>query len=97
MKVKLYNFLNSLLSRKFLLTAIGAGALYSIHQYSEMVMLLLGYLGVEGGADLVTRYKGRTLTASDVQNAVSQNVDDAPDTSKVVTGNTPLFNEEPKE
>ena len=100
MKAKLYNFVNSLLSRKFLLTVIGASALWSIHQYGEMVVLLLGYLGVEGGADLVTRYKGRTLTASDVQNAMSQNIDDAPDTSRVVTGkpeSAPLFNEEPEE
>lgn len=92
-------FLKSCLSRKFVITFAGVIALWSIHQYSEMVVLILGYVGVEGGADIVSRYKNRTLTASDVQNVVSQNIDDAPDTSKVVTGKdvgTPLFDELPK-
>lgn len=94
------DFLNSLLSRKFLLTVSGAVALWSIQQYGEMVVLILGYLGVEGGADLVDRYKGRTLTASDIEKVTSQNNEYEVDTSKVVTGKpkpTPLFNEEEKE
>lgn len=92
-------FQRSLLSRKFLLTVSGAIALWSIGQYGEMVVLLLGYLGVEGGADIVNRYKGRVLTASDIEKVTSQNVDYEVDTSKVVAGNakpTPLFNEEEK-
>lgn len=100
MKAKILVFLESLLSRKFLLTLAGAGALWSIQQYSEMVLLILGYLGVEGGADIVNRYKERSLTASDIEKVMSQNNDYEVDTSKVVTGNaksTPLFNEEEKE
>lgn len=86
-------------SRKFVLTALGALALYSVGQYGEMVVLILGFVGVEGGADLVSKYKSRTLTAVDIEKAVSQN-DDSPDTSRVVTGKptpTPMFNEEPKD
>jgi hypothetical protein len=93
-------FLKSLLSRKFLLTLSGVIALYSIHQYDQMCILILGYLGVEGGADIVGRYKERSLTATDVQNAVSQNVVYELDTSQVLPGNAkpaPLFNESEKE
>jgi hypothetical protein len=100
MKAKLLVFLNSLLSRKFLLTLAGAVSLYQIKQYSQMCVLILGYLGVEGGADIVNRYKTRTLTAADVENAVSHNIDDTPDTSKIVSGKlsaTPLFDEETEE
>lgn len=89
-------FLQSLLSRKFLLTVSGAVALWSMKQYDQVVVLLLGYVGVEGGADLVSRYKGGTLTASDIENVTSQN--DEVDVSSVTTGKpTPLFNEEEKE
>lgn len=93
-------FLQSLLSRKLLLTLAGALALWSAGQYDQVVILILGYVGVEGGADLVSRYKERSLTATDVQNAVSQNNVYEVDTSKVVTGNAkdaPLFNEQEKE
>ncbi len=86
--------------RKFLLTAVGAFALYSAGQYGEMVVLVLGFVGVEGGADLVKKYQTRTLTASDIGTAVSQNAEYEVDTSKVVTGKpkpTPLFNETEKE
>ena len=87
-------FITSFLSRKFMLTVIGAAALWSIGQYSEMVILLLGYIGVEGGADLVERYKGGTLTHTDIENTMSQNVEtDVVDRNVVITGNTPLFDE----
>ena len=60
-----------LTSRKFLVTAAGALALYSSKQYTEFVVLILGYLGVEGGADLVQRYRTGGLTALDIQEAVN--------------------------
>lgn len=103
MKARIEELLVRFTSRKFLLTAIGAFALYSQRQYGEMVVLLLGFVGVEGGADLVAKYKGRTLTARDIENTVSQNIvniDDDPDTSRIVSGKpspTPLFDEEPEE
>ncbi len=95
-------FLCRYTSRKFLFTLIGAVALYSAGAYAEMVILLIGYIGVQGGADIVSKYQGGTLTASDIETAVSHNTDDTPDTSKIVTGGTtltatPLFDESPKE
>lgn len=97
MQAKIAVFIESLMSRKFILTVVGAFALYTSKQYTELVVLILGYLGVEGGADLVSRYKTRNLTARDIENAVSQNIDEGVDTSKIVSGkDTPLFNEEDK-
>jgi len=88
-------FIYSFLSRKFMLTVIGAAALWSIGQYGEMVVLLLGYIGVEGGADLVERYKSGTLTHSDIESTMSQNTEtDEVDKNVIVTGATPLFDEE---
>lgn len=91
-------FIRSFLSRKFLLTLGGAIALWQQRQFSEFVILLLGYVGVQGASDIVGKYKNGTLSASDVETVVSHNIETEVDTSKVVTGNsTPLFNEEIKE
>jgi len=73
-------------SRKLLITVGGAVALFSVGAYDQVVILLLGYVGIEGGADIVSKYKGGTLKASDIQ-ALSDNADDYEvDTSKVETG-----------
>jgi hypothetical protein len=91
------DFIKSTLSRKFLLTLAGVVVFYYNKQYDQMTILILGYVGIVGGADIVTRYKNGSLTASDVETVLSQN-DDAPDTSKVVTGkDVPLFDEKEKE
>ena len=87
--------MKAVLSRKFILTLCGAIALFANKQYDQFVMLVLGYVGVEGAADVISRYKSGTLTALDIENAVSQN-DDEPDRNVVITGNTPLFDEEEK-
>lgn len=97
MKARIEQFLLSLLSRKFLITIVGAYFLYQLKRYDEMVLLVLGFLGVEGGADIVSRYKSRSLVASDVLNSMSQNDETGVDTNKVITGKTPLFNEEEQE
>lgn len=90
-------FIKRYTSRKLILTVAGALALYSAGAYSEVVILLLGYIGIQGGSDIVSKYNSKTLTASDIQ-AVTDDYD--VDTSKIVSGKpqpTPLFNEEEKE
>lgn len=48
-------FLTSLLSRKFLL-ALGTTLVFVANgQYTEAVAVVLGYLGVEGAADAISR------------------------------------------
>jgi len=50
-------FLLSLLSRKFLL-AVGTSLVFIANgAYTEAVAVILGFLGVEGAADAVTRHK----------------------------------------
>lgn len=48
-------FLQTLLSRKFLLAVAGLITLVANKQYPEAVTVVLGYLGVEGAADVVER------------------------------------------
>ena len=55
-------FLKSLLSRKFLLALAGLLTLVANKQYPEAVTVLLGYLGVEGAADVATRVTGNSPT-----------------------------------
>jgi hypothetical protein len=90
-------FINRYTSRKLILTVAGAVALYSAGAYDQVVILLIGYIGVQGGSEIVSKYKSKTLTASDIE-AVTDNYE--VDTSKIVSGKpkpTPLFNEEEKE
>jgi hypothetical protein len=50
-------FLQSLLSRKFLL-AVGTALVFIANgAYTEAVAVILGFLGVEGAADAVSRSK----------------------------------------
>lgn len=50
-------FLLSLLSRKFLL-ALGTALVFTANgAYGEAVAVVLGYIGVEGAADAVSRTK----------------------------------------
>jgi len=97
MKARIVLFLESLLSRKFLIAVVGVAMFISMDEYDQALIILLAYLGVEGGADVVSRYKGGTLNTSVIENAMSQNIDSEVDTSTVVTGKAsgvPLFNEE---
>jgi hypothetical protein len=90
-------FINRYTSRKLILTVAGAVALYSAGAYDQVVILLIGYIGVQGGSEIVSKYKTKTLMASDIE-AVTDNYE--VDTSKIVSGKpkpTPLFNEEEKE
>lgn len=48
-------FAKSLLSRKFLLTVGSCATLIANKQYTEAVAVVLGFLGVEGYADAVSR------------------------------------------
>lgn len=48
-------FLQSLLSRKFLLAVAAIAAFLANDQYAEAMGALLTYLGVEGAADVVER------------------------------------------
>lgn len=51
------DLLTSLLSRKFLL-ALGTSLVFIANgAYGEAVAVILGFLGVEGTADAVSRYK----------------------------------------
>jgi len=48
-------FAKSLLSRKFLLALGSTATLIANKQYTEAVAVVLGFLGVEGYADVVSR------------------------------------------
>jgi len=50
-------FLRSLLTRKFLLALGTTLVLVANGQYTEAVAVVIGYLGVEGAADAVSRAK----------------------------------------
>lgn len=53
-------FLLSLLSRKFLLAAGTALVFIANGAYTEAVAVILGFLGVEGAADAVSRTQSAT-------------------------------------
>lgn len=86
-------------SRKFLLAVLGAATLATNGQWAEFTALVLGYIAAEGGADAVQRFKTGVSTLDTVVNPKSQNVtqDDEVDTSTIITGDTPLFDEKEKE
>lgn len=91
-------FIQSLMSRKLLVTCLGVFLLYQNHQYTEMVAVILGYVGVQGASDLVKSYKSGTLTSQVIENAMSHNTDYEVDTTKIETGNAspiPMFDQEP--
>ena len=48
--------LKRLTSRKFLLAVAAALVFYANGQWAELVAVILGYLGVEGGADIAGRF-----------------------------------------
>lgn len=50
------DFIKRLTSRKFLLTVAAAVNFYANKQYTEMALVVLAYLGVEGGSDIVATY-----------------------------------------
>lgn len=86
-----------LLSRK-LWIAIASFAVFILNdQYTEAMGVIIAYLGIQGGADIVNNSRSVSIPFGN-NNAMSQNDDYAVDQSKVVTGKaTPLFDEEPKE
>lgn len=49
-------------SRKFLLTLAAALVLYANKQWTELVLLISGYMGIEGVADAVERYRAPDST-----------------------------------
>lgn len=50
------DLIRRLTSRKFLLTLGTALVLYSNGQYTELTVLIAGYIGVEGAGDVAERY-----------------------------------------
>lgn len=86
-----------LTSRKLWLT-IAAFITFIVNgQYTEAVLVVSAYLGMQGVQDVV----GQRYNAPEIIKPTSQNVDDEEEVDKTVieTGNvgTPLFNEQTKE
>lgn len=87
-------------SRKFLLSVAGLVTLALNGQWNEFTFVLLGYVGAEGGADLVERLKTGVSTLNTYVNSESHNDVDIEevDTTRIITGKaTPMFDEEPIE
>lgn len=81
-----------LLSRK-LWIAIASFAVFVLNeQYTEAMGVIIAYLGIQGGADIVNNSKAISIPFAN-NNAMSHNDDNAVDETKVVAGNTPLFDE----
>jgi hypothetical protein len=55
-------FLNRFSSRKFLIAVLSASLMYSLGQYHEMILIIGAYFGVEGTADVVSRYTDAKTT-----------------------------------
>lgn len=85
-----------LLSRKLWIAVFTFAVFILNEQYPEAMGVIIAYLGIQGGADIVNNSKAVSIPF-EKKSAVSQNDDNAVDQSKVVTGNTPLFDEEVKE
>ena len=64
MKKFLASLIKRVTSLKFLLTLSTALVLVANQQWNELVVLILGYIGVEGAGDVVSRY-GDTKVARD--------------------------------
>jgi len=92
------SFVQSLLSRKFLLAVGSFCVLVANGQYTEAVAVVMTYLGVNAYAEV--KGAGTSIIQTSISGE-SYNVDDV-DTTKIVTGNNtttsvPLFNQELKE
>lgn len=88
-------------SRKFLLTIAGIALVIGLPEHADNIVQIIGmFVGAEGLADVVERYKKGTLGHDDDTTVVSYNDEDGDggvDTTTIVTGNdTPLFDEELK-
>ena len=51
-------FITRLTSRKFLMAVAGLLVLAAERQWSEFVIVLMGYLGIEGGVDAINTRRG---------------------------------------
>lgn len=71
-------FASGLLSRKFLL-ALGSFITFVAQKdYDRAMWVVLGYLGIEGGADIVERHQGAKRPDVTVQEAETVNVETPP-------------------
>ena len=65
--------MNRLLSRKLWIAIFTMALLALNQQWNELVIVALGYIGVQGVSEAIT---GRPTTQVNPQNTMSQNIDD---------------------
>ncbi len=83
--MKHLNIPNNLKSRKFWL-AVGAFITFvAAGEYNEAMLVIMGYLGVEGAADATERYQNARYKQSPT-GAMIEDEDDVVDTTKIVSG-----------
>lgn len=52
-----------LLSRKFWLAIVGAGALFFVHAYDQVAQIVIAYLAVQAAVDFGTAWQSNSTTA----------------------------------
>lgn len=83
MNARLVEFVKSLLSRKFLLALSAFLAAVANGEWTAAVTIVLGYLGVEGGADFIERARKAPALPAGVD---TLDGDDEPDKTRVIAG-----------
>lgn len=72
---RVYAFIVSLVSRKFLLTLGAFITFIGQEEYDKALYAVLGYLGIEGGADIVERHQRAKPSPVVVEDAETVNVE----------------------